>query len=124
MKNGLFMTFETLSNYQNKLKGVSSLKSSLADAIRCLNHWILAPTSVSGNYDFHSCEGRFLLEMERTFGPVDSDSARELLNVTSFVHVMAFFIFPPSFQLYATLSLDDQSLRVYCEEVPRFIDTR
>ena len=61
-----FMAFETLSNYQNQLKGVSSLKSSLANAIPCLNHWILTPTLVSGNYDYQSREGRFLLEMERT----------------------------------------------------------
>ena len=36
MKNGLFLTFKTLSNHQNQLKGASSLKSSLANAIRCL----------------------------------------------------------------------------------------
>ena len=58
-----FLTFETLSNYQNQLKGVSSLKSSLANAIRCLNHRILAPKSVSGNYDFLSREGCFLLRV-------------------------------------------------------------
>ena len=45
-------------------------------------------------------EGRFLLEMERTFGWVDADSARELSDVTSFGNVTAFFIFPLSFQLY------------------------
>ena len=71
-----------------QLKGASSLKSSLANAIRCLNHWILAPTSVSGNYDFHFREGR-----------VDLDSAREPSDVTSFGNVTAFFIFPLTFQL-------------------------
>ena len=96
-----FLTFETLSNYQNQLKGASSLKSSLANAIVCcLNHWILAPTSVSGNYDFHSRDEHFSLEMERTIGRVDSDSDREPSNVTAFGNVTAFFIFPLSFQLY------------------------
>ena len=61
-----FLAFETLSNYQNQLKGVSSLKSSLANAIRCLNHWILAPTLVSGNYDYCSREGRFFFYRDGT----------------------------------------------------------
>ena len=91
-----FLALETLSNYENQLKGVSSLKSSL---IRCLNHWILTPTLVSGNYDYRSRKGRFLIEMERTFGRVDSDSAREPSDVTSFGNVTAFFIFPFSCQL-------------------------
>ena len=95
-----FLTFETQSNYQNQLKGASSLKSSLANAIRCLNHWILAPTSVSGNFYFHFHEGRFLLEMERTFGQVDSD--REPSDMTSFGNVTAFFIFP----LVSTLKIN------------------
>ena len=33
----------------------------MPNAMRCLNHWILAPASVSGNYDCHSSEGRFFV---------------------------------------------------------------
>ena len=47
-------TFITQSDYQNQLKGVSSLKSSLANAVRCLNQWILAPKPFSGYDAFHS----------------------------------------------------------------------
>ena len=83
------------------IKGVSSLKSSLANFICCLNQWILAPKLVSGNYAFHSRESFFvfLLETEWKFGREDSDSVWEPSDVTSFNNVTSFFIFPHSFQV-------------------------
>ena len=69
-----------------------------------MNQWILAPESVSGKYD-SLAKVVIFLEMERTFGRVDSDSVREPSDVTSFGNMTAFFIFPLSFQHYSTLKI-------------------
>ena len=48
----VFWSLNRHLNYQIQLIGISSLLSLLASAIQCLNQWILAPESVSGNSAF------------------------------------------------------------------------